>query len=86
MINKLFNRKGNPTAKPNIAATIEMLFATSSFFLRFQILFTVRYPLIKEKIRAPETRTPINFSNKDISVLFEASEMERKHVHIRMIL
>ena len=55
-----------------------MLFATSSFFLRFHILFTVKYPLISEKMSAPETRTPINFSNRDIPDLVDANDKEIK--------
>ena len=58
-----------------MAATIEILLATSSFLRRFQILFTVKYPFIKENTNALETRTPINFSNNVASSIGDACKM-----------
>ena len=47
---ELFNKKGNPTAKPNKAATIEILLATSAIPLLFHTLFSFKYiPSIKQK-------------------------------------
>ena len=69
-----------------MAATMEILFATSSFFLRLQILFTVRYPLITENNNALETRTPMNFSNKDKpSVPKAKTGVRKKMTHIKIL-